>query len=95
MIIQMEMEEKVAAPVGKKKAPGGFGGLAGSAYVFPKEKKWPIGDKQHARIALIWATWPQHRKVRDRVVQAVVSRYPELKGVGAAKHLAPAKKKKR
>lgn len=54
-------------------------------YVFPETKSWPIGDKAHAKLALVYATWPQNVKVREKVVAAVLAKYPELKDVGAAK----------
>jgi len=59
--------------------------LDDSDFVFTERRAWPIHTKKQAKIALIWATWPQHEKVKDDVVKAVLKKYPELKGHGAAK----------
>ena len=52
--------------------------LKASDFVFPKSKTWPIHDVKHGQIALVWSTWPQHRKVAKTVRKAVFKRYPEL-----------------
>ena len=54
-------------------------------FVFPDRKSWPIHDEKHAKTALVWATWPQYADLKKQVVAAVIKRYPNLKGVGAAK----------
>lgn len=54
-------------------------------FIFPEKRAWPIHDKKHAKIALVWATWPQHKQVRSIVVKKVLAKYPDLKGYGAAK----------
>jgi len=59
-------------------------GKAAAVYVFPDKKAWPIGTEKQAKVALTYATWPQNRKVKDKVVAAVIARYPKLKGLGAA-----------
>lgn len=46
-------------------------------YVFPSEKKFPIGDLYHARMALVYALSPSLSTKRKKVVQAVASAYPE------------------
>lgn len=56
-----------------------------AAYVFPDKKTWPIGTLKQAKVALIYATWPKNAKVKDQVVKAVLAKWPQLKGVGAAK----------
>lgn len=48
-------------------------------FVFPEKRAWPIHDLKHAKIALIWSTWPQHKDVAKKVRAAVFKRYPELK----------------
>lgn len=78
--------------VGKGKKPSG---KAVKVYVFPDKKAWPIGTEKQAKVALTYATWPQNRKVKDKVVSAVISRYPQLKGLGAAKPLGKADKAKK
>ncbi|WP_273845405.1 hypothetical protein [Rubrobacter calidifluminis] len=52
--------------------------LPPSAFVFPKEKRYPIHDKAHARNAL--ARVAQHGTPAEQaaVKKAVYSRYPEL-----------------
>ena len=59
--------------------------LKPSDFVFPDERKWPIQDEKQAKVALTWATWPQHKEVKKQVVTAVLKKYPALKGFGAAK----------
>jgi hypothetical protein len=54
-------------------------------FIFPDRKSWPIHDEKHAKIALVWATWPQYKDLKKQIVAAVIKRYPQLKGVGAAK----------
>jgi len=54
-------------------------------FVFPDRKSWPIHDEKHAKTALVWATWPQYADLKKQVVASVIKRYPNLKGVGAAK----------
>jgi hypothetical protein len=39
--------------------------------------RWPIGDLYHARLAMIYILSPSHRAVRNQVVRAVKTRYPE------------------
>lgn len=53
--------------------------LPDSAFVFPDERTWPIHDKKHAKIALTWASWPQHKDVASKVKKAVYKKYPKLK----------------
>lgn len=48
-------------------------------FVFPDERTWPIHDKEHAKIALTWASWPKHKDVASKVRSAVYKKYPELK----------------
>jgi len=54
-------------------------------FVFPTKRSWPIHDEKHAKTALVWATWPQYKDLKKEVVAAVLKKYPQLKGVGAAK----------
>lgn len=54
-------------------------------FVFPDKRSWPIHDEKRAKTALVWATWPQHKDVKNAVVKAVLKKYPHLKGIGAAK----------
>lgn len=58
--------------------------LKDSDFVFPDKRSWPIHDEDHAKTALVWATWPQYKDVKKQVVSAVLKKYPQLKGVGAA-----------
>jgi hypothetical protein len=55
-------------------------------FVFPKERKWPIHNEKQAKVALTWATWPQHKEAKKEVVKAVLKKYPALKGFAAAKN---------
>jgi hypothetical protein len=54
-------------------------------FVFPDKRSWPIHDEKHAKTALVWATWPQYKDLKKQIVAAVIKKYPQLKGVGAAK----------
>ena len=54
-------------------------------FVFPVKRSWPIHDEKHAKTALVWATWPQYKDLKNDIVKAVIKKYPNLKGVGAAK----------
>jgi hypothetical protein len=58
--------------------------LKSSDFIFPDRKSWPIHDEKHAKIALVWATWPQYKDLKNQVVASVLKRYPNLKGIGAA-----------
>lgn len=52
--------------------------LPANAFVFPRERRFPIHDLYHGRLALIYVLSPSHAKSRDLVVEAVLSRYPQL-----------------
>lgn len=54
-------------------------------FVFSDKRSWPIHDEKHAKTALVWATWPQYAAKKEQIVKAVLKRYPNLKGFGAAK----------
>jgi hypothetical protein len=54
-------------------------------FVFSANKSWPIHDEKHAKTALVWATWPQYADKKDQIIKAVLKKYPNLKGFGAAK----------
>ena len=47
-------------------------------YVYPKLKKFPIGDEFHARLALIYVMSPTLSKYRKKVIQAVKQAYPDI-----------------
>ena len=47
-------------------------------YVYPKLKKFPIGDEFHARLALIYVMSPTLSKYRKKVIQAVKQAYPDM-----------------
>jgi hypothetical protein len=72
-----KVEEKLSAAERDKLKPADF--------VFPDKRAWPIHDEKHAKTALVWATWPQYKDLKKEVVAAVLKKYPQLKGVGAAK----------
>lgn len=59
--------------------------LKDSDFVFPSKRSWPIHDEKHAKTALVWATWPQYKDIKKEIVSAVIKKYPNLKGFGAAK----------
>jgi hypothetical protein len=59
--------------------------LKDTDFVFPDKRSWPIHDEKHAKTALVWATWPQYKDHKKQIVAAVTKKYPQLKGVGAAK----------
>jgi hypothetical protein len=59
--------------------------LKDTDFVFPDKRSWPIHDEKHAKTALVWATWPQYKDLKKEIVAAVIKKYPQLKGVGAAK----------
>ena len=69
--------EKLSAAERDKLKPADF--------VFPDKRSWPIHDEKHAKTALVWATWPQYAGKKDQIVKAVLKKYPNLKGFGAAK----------
>jgi hypothetical protein len=48
-------------------------------YVFPKRKAYPIGNLEHAKLALTFSTWPDNKKDAKKVRDAVFKRYPELR----------------
>lgn len=47
-------------------------------YVYPKLKKFPIGDEFHARLALIYVMSPTLSKYRKKVIQSVKEAYPDI-----------------
>ena len=51
---------------------------AESLYVYPRLKKFPIGDEFHARLALIYVMSPTLSKYRKKVIQAVKQAYPNV-----------------
>jgi hypothetical protein len=73
----IQMYEKLSAADKEK--------IKSSDFVFPDERKWPIHTEKQAKVALTWATWPQHADKKEDVVKAVLKKYPNLKGFAAAK----------
>jgi len=71
--------------VEEKLSPAERDKLKPTDFVFPDKRAWPIHDEKHAKTALVWATWPQYKDLKKEVVAAVLKRYPQLKGLGAAK----------
>jgi len=71
--------------VEEKLSPAERDKLKPTDFVFPDKRAWPIHDEKHAKTALVWATWPQYKDLKKEVVAAVLKKYPQLKGVGAAK----------
>jgi hypothetical protein len=59
--------------------------LKDTDFIFQDKRSWPIHDEKHAKTALVWATWPQYKDIKNDIVKAVMKKYPNLKGVGAAK----------
>jgi hypothetical protein len=56
-------------------------------YAIPSEKKYPIWDKAHARMALAWS---RGTKYADRVEKAVVKRFPVMSAESADKGMCEA-----
>lgn len=52
--------------------------LRRSDFAVPSERKYPINDLFHARLALTYVLTPSNAAYRDEVVSAVLARYPEL-----------------
>ena len=70
--------------------------LRRSDFAVPNERKYPINDLFHARLALTYVLTPSNAAYRDEVVDAVLARYPELKFWWAARSkrlAAPARRK--
>ncbi|MBF0556518.1 MAG: hypothetical protein HQK96_18520 [Nitrospirae bacterium] len=78
-------EENMLTTLLEKLSKGRRSNLKDSDFAIPELRKFPIQSKKQARVALTFATWPSLKKYRSRVVKAVTSRYPDLKGVGASK----------
>jgi len=55
------------------------GRLPASDFVFSAERRYPINDLYHGRLALIYVMSPSNAADRDTVVKAVLTRYPELR----------------
>jgi hypothetical protein len=64
--------KKTALPSRKRAA------LKASDFAVPSERKYPINDLFHARLALTYVLSPSNAAYRDEVVRAVLARYPEL-----------------
>jgi REP element-mobilizing transposase RayT len=58
---------------------GTRGRLPASDFVFPVERRFPIPDLYHGRLALIYVMSPSLAADRETVVKAVLARYPELR----------------
>jgi len=70
--------------------------LRASDFAVPSERKYPINDLFHARLALTYVLSPSNAAYRDEVVGAVLARYPELKFWWASRSralAAPARRK--
>ena len=70
--------------------------LRASDFAVPSERKYPINDLFHARLALTYVLSPSNAAYRDEVVDAVLARYPELKFWWASRSralAAPARRK--
>jgi len=52
--------------------------LPSRAFVFPRERRYPINDLYHGRLALIYVLSPSNSKDRDAVSKAVLAKYPSL-----------------
>ncbi len=59
--------------------------LRASDFAVPSERKYPINDLFHARLALTYVLSPSNAAYRDEVVRAVMARYPELQFWWAAR----------
>ena len=59
--------------------------LKASDFAVPSERKYPINDLFHARLALTYVLSPSNAAYRDEVVRAVIARYPELQFWWAAR----------
>jgi hypothetical protein len=59
--------------------------LKASDFAVPSERKYPINDLFHARLALTYVLSPSNAAYRDEVVSAVLARYPELQFWWAAR----------
>jgi hypothetical protein len=59
--------------------------LPASDFVFPKERRFPINDEFHGRLALIYVMSPSHAASREKVVKTVLSRYPALRSFWEAR----------
>lgn len=53
--------------------------LPASDFVFPRDRSYPIHDRDHGRLALTYAATPSNRLRLYRVMQAVFARYPDLR----------------
>lgn len=76
------------SPVHMKKtalSPRKRAALPASDFAVPSERKYPINDLFHARLALIYVLSPSNAAYRDEVVRAVMARYPELQFWWAAR----------
>jgi hypothetical protein len=71
--------KKTALPPRKRAA------LKASDFAVPSERKYPINDLFHARLALTYVLSPSNAAYRDEVVSAVLARYPELQFWWAAR----------
>jgi len=68
----MGINEKKLSYQARKKLPS-------SAFVYPKERKYPIHDIEHARNALARVSQHGTPEEKKRVRAAVYKKYPELK----------------
>jgi hypothetical protein len=68
------------------------GRLPARDFVFPAERRYPINDLYHGRLALIYVMSPSNAADRDTVVKAVLSRYPELRSFWESRFSAKRRK---
>jgi hypothetical protein len=59
--------------------------LPAAAFVFPKQRRFPIHDLFHGRLALIYVMSPSLAADREQVAKAVLARYPELRSFWASR----------
>ncbi len=58
--------------------------IADHEFVFPKHRKYPIQDIEHARDALSRASGSHNPAVKSKVFREVYRRYPQLRKRGSA-----------
>lgn len=66
------LTERELSPAAREKLPP-------RAFVFPKDRSWPVHTMKQAKTALTWSTWPQHKTVAKKVRDTVFKLYPALK----------------
>ena len=71
-------------PTRRRREPAWRRKLPAGQFVYPERRSWPIESRYHARKAIAYAKWPQHRTRKAEVLRSVARRWEHDPEVSAA-----------